>query len=242
MKASLYHSIIIILFSLISIFYTTLSYAEAPVVGLVVWVTGTMKAAAPNSAPRNLTRKSPVYESDTITTDKGGSGQIVFTDNSILSLRNDTVLEIAKYHFKNNAPAGENSEALNVIKGGFRTITGAITKENPQSYKATTPVATIGVAGTVYSVYYEEGSKDLFTKLDKGKVFVSNDAGTITLTKDNAGSNSSCPANIYSKVSSGSRPEIVCRQPDVFVIEPPLIPVNFPSKSGGGTVGSFCVS
>jgi hypothetical protein len=243
MEAAMYRIIFLILLSAASLFYTPFSYAESPVVGLVVWVTGVMKAVSPNSPTRILTRKSPVYESDTITTDKNGSGQIVFRDNSILSLRNDTALQIAKYRFNNKTPA-QNSETLNLIKGGFRTITGAMTKDNPKSYHANTPVATIGVAGTVYSVFFDSLSGDLFTKLDKGKVFVSNSAGTITLSKtDSASGGSRCALNVYSKVTAGAMPEVVCKQPDVFLSEPPIIPVAFPSSSGGGgTVGSFCIS
>jgi hypothetical protein len=240
MKASISRSIFFILFTFLSVFYVIPSFAEAPVVGLVVWVTGTMKASMPNSAARTLSRRSSVYESDTITTDKGGSGEIVFTDNSIVSVRNDTTLQIAKYRYSKGAAAGNNSEALNLIKGGFRTITGAITKENPDAYKANTPVATIGVAGTIYSAYFDRASKNLFTKLDKGKVFVSNDSGKITLAKS-AAPNSKCGVDVYSKVSSDGAPIVLCDQPEIFLSDPPLIPVNFPSKQGG-SVGSFCVS
>jgi lipoprotein-anchoring transpeptidase ErfK/SrfK len=243
MKAPALRSILLISLSALSAFHTTLSCAaDAPIIGLVVWVTGTMKAAAPNAAPRTLARRSPIYETDTITTDKGGSGEIVFKDNSIVSVRNETTLEIAKFRYAKGAPAGTNSEALNLIKGGFRTITGAITKENPQAYKANTPVATIGVAGTVYSAYFDRVANDLFTKLDRGIVYVSNSAGKITLNKSTPAQNSKCPRDVYSKVSASSSPVVVCDQPDIFLSDPPLIPVGFPSSSGGGSVGSFCVT
>lgn len=240
MKAPISRTVVFILFTLISFFYVIPSYAQGSPIGLVVWVTGTMKAVMPNAAPRTLSRRSPVYESDTITTDKGGSGEIVFVDNSIVSLRNDTTLQIAKYRY-NKSTAGGNSETLNLIKGGFRTITGAITKDHPESYKANTPVATIGVAGTVYSAYFDRASKNLFTKLDKGRVFVSNESGKITLAKT-AAPNSKCGIDLYSQVSSDSAPIILCDQPVIFSSDPPLIPVNFPNEKGGGTVGSFCVT
>jgi FecR-like protein len=240
MKGQTSRLVVFILLALISSFYTISSRAETPLVGLVVWVSGTMKASMPNAAPRTLSRRSPIYESDTITTDQSGSGQIVFTDNSILSIRSDTTIQIAKYRYAKGAPAGSNSETLNLIKGGFRTITGAITKENPESYKTNTPVATIGVAGTVYSAYFDRNANNLFAKLDQGRVFVSNAAGKITLTKSGS-SNSKCAIDVYSEVSANSAPTVLCNQPEVFLSEPPLIPVAFPSKQSG-TVGSFCVS
>ena len=231
-----------LLLSFISIFCVcplTSIAAPPPVIGLVVWVTGSIKASMPGAGERNLTRRSPVYQTDTLTTDGNSSGEIVFTDNSIVSLRNGTRLEIAKYHFNKNT-AG-NSETLNLIKGGFRTITGAITKENPQSYKVNTPVATIGVAGTVYSAYFD--SHDLFTKLDKGVVFISNSQGKITLSKKPSTSDSGCGIDSYSQVSSDKKPVVLCNPPKIFASDPPLIPVNFPSNNKTpGSVGSFCVS
>ncbi|MBV8802459.1 MAG: FecR domain-containing protein [Gammaproteobacteria bacterium] len=226
----------------ISCVYPLTCNAAPTAIGLVVWVTGAIKATMPGTSERSLTRRSAVYEADTLTTDGNSSGEIVFTDNSILSLHNNTTLEIAKYHFTKNA-VSENSETLNLIKGGFRTITGAITKENPQSYKVNTPVATIGVAGTVYSAYFDTHSQDLFAKLDKGVVFVSNSQGKITLSKQPSVSTSGCGIDSYGQVSGGSKPVVLCNPPKIFVNEPPLIPVNFPSSNKApGTVGSFCVS
>jgi hypothetical protein len=232
---------IFILFSSISCLYPSISPAASPVIGLVVWVTGSIKASMPGTGERTLARRSAVYETDILKTDSNSSGEIVFTDNSILSLRNDTTLEIAKYHFTKKADAG-NSETLNLIKGGFRTITGAITKENPQSYKVNTPVATIGVAGTVYSAYFDSHAHDLFTKLDKGMVFIVNDQGKITLSKQPSSSNSGCGIDSYSQVSGDKKPVVLCNPPKIFTSDPPLIPVNFPSNKAPGTVGSFCVS
>jgi hypothetical protein len=236
------------LFTLILIVYPLVNFAaesistQPPVAGLVVWVTGTMKAMMPGSSVRTLSRRSPIYESDTVITDSRSSGEIVFADNSILSLRNSTTMEISKYHFNKTSKTG-NSETLNLIKGGFRTITGAITKEDPQSYKVNTPVATIGVAGTVYSAYFDAHARDLFTKLDAGIVFISNDQGKITLSKQAAGSGSGCNIDTYSAVSGDNKPQVVCNQPGIFASDPPVIPVNFPSNNKApGSVGSFCVS
>lgn len=40
-----------------------------------------------------------------------------------------------------------------LLKGGFRTVSGLIGKANPQDYRVSTPVATIGIRGTDYYVY-----------------------------------------------------------------------------------------
>ncbi|MGH8446844.1 MAG: hypothetical protein ACREVL_16350, partial [Solimonas sp.] len=42
---------------------------------------------------------------------------------------------------------------LRLLKGGFRTVSGLIGKANPDEYRVTTPVATIGIRGTDYYAY-----------------------------------------------------------------------------------------
>ena len=117
----------------------------------MVWVNGTVKAAFPEQAPRVLARGSVIYEQDTVTTAPGSTGEIVFTDNSIISLRSDTTFVIEQYSFNQKSPASGGQYIMNLIKGGFRTITGFIAKSQPENYQVKTPVATIGVRGTSYT-------------------------------------------------------------------------------------------
>lgn len=56
------------------------------------------------------------------------------------------------------APAAPSSGGLQraflrLLKGGFRTVSGLIGKANPEEYRVTTPVATIGIRGTDYYAY-----------------------------------------------------------------------------------------
>lgn len=170
--------------SVILLFLANTAVFAADSIGQMVWVKGTVKAAQPNEAARTLVRKSPIYASDTITTNTNSTGQIVFSDNSLLALRTDTVLEIAKYKY-NKAPLNKNNSFVaDVAKGGFRTITGAIAKDSPSAYQANTPVATIGVSGTDFSIYYDPITKRLDSMIQKGAILVKNAQGSERLTAD----------------------------------------------------------
>ena len=87
------------------------------------------------------------------------------------------------------------------MKGGFRTITGAITAGQDKSgYKITTAVATIGIRGTDYSVLYcDDDCEPLITSNDKrienglyagvsqGAIVLLNNAGELQLNASESG-------------------------------------------------------
>lgn len=241
--------IIFTFFTLLLTASTSLSYALEPtspqIIGQVIWVKGGLKAALPNAAARVLVRRSTVYEHDKLMTDPASTGEIVFTDNSVLALREDSIVQIDHYRYGKGTTPSNDTFVVNVTKGGFRTITGAISKNNPGGYKAVTPVATIGVSGTVYSLYFNRIKGTLAAKLDKGIISISNEQGSLQLTKCGAGQvGSGCINQLYAQVNGTNiAPAAVAQQPAVFNAEPPVTPTTFPNKpSGSGTGGSFCIS
>lgn len=238
---------------LVTFFYSGYSRAAAPagvVIGQVIWVKGgTIKAVQPGTpAHRSLQRRSPIYEHDTLMTDKAATGQIALTDSSVVSLREDSQFKIDEYSYKKGG-SPKDKLVMSVIKGGLRTITGAISKENPDAYKMNTPVATIGVRGTQYSVFMSP-IKGLLVKMDKGSIEVTNGAGKMIFSKCKEPQVNKCIA--FGEVSSSSSaPEGLSSMPSEFDSEPSIspIPVGFgepgtgSDNSGGGskTVSGFCI-
>jgi len=150
------------------------------VIALAIWVKGTVTAAQPDQSPRTLGRRSAVYEHDVIATAKDSTGEIAFTDGSVVSFNPESQFKIDQYNYKKGGGEADKS-VMNLVKGGFRTITGAIPKENPQGYKINTPVATIGVRGTQYATVLSP-VKGLLLQIEKGTIKVANGAGSIDLS------------------------------------------------------------
>jgi hypothetical protein len=212
------------------------AYAD-DTVGQMIWVKGVVKAIQEGKS-RDLARRSPVFEHDTIMTDTTGSGEVTFTDSSVLTLRSDTELKIDEYAYKKGAPPSNSKSVMSLIKGGFRTITGAIPKENPDGYQVNTPVATIGVRGTDYSAYYTQ-AEGLVTKIDVGRIVIRNANGAVELGRD--------LQKVYSIVKLNEMPQVLQKPPAVFTNQPattgaPIAPIH-PGRPGGPpkTVSSFCV-
>lgn len=202
-------------------------------IGQVVWVKGEAKATKDKDPARILARRSPLFEKDTITTGANSAVEISFSDNTLLTLREDTTYRLDQYKFTPNAPK-ENKLVSTLVTGGLRTVTGAISKSDPKAYKLNTPVASIGIRGTSFSTFCGKGKGCAF-KILSGFVIVSNQGGTVVLDPT---------SNKYAVVNSNTAAPVATRtQPDVFKTEPPLVsPSDFKPGITPKSVSNFCIS
>lgn len=218
-------------------------------VGRVVWVKGVLKAIMPNQEERLLKKTSLIYEKDTLTTDAESQAQVVFSDNTLMTFREGTKFVISQYSYR--PASGKKSVGkyiMNLIEGGFRTITGIIAKTNPEDYQVNTPVATIGVRGTDYAVVVLGG--ELYVGYYSGEPCVTS-AGT-----EGEGAKTLClnPENEYGYVPRyGATPVPVSQRPEVFREKLEIVPARItpfsasePASSytprGAGPVSSFCIT
>ena len=120
------------------------------IIGQVIINVGSLSAQNRGST-RKLTRRSSIYRGDTLSTGEHSLSQIRMKDGALLSLRPHTDIKIADYRY-NGQEDGSEQSILELLKGGFRTITGIIGHKNKQNYQVRTSVATIGIRGTHYSL------------------------------------------------------------------------------------------
>lgn len=159
-----YHLLVgVILFFYFSFAFADTSSISPPIpVAKVVWVKGNFSATASNQEQRMLQKDSLIYLKDTLTTDNTSQAQIVFTDNTLMTFRAKTKFFVEEYQFHAKDQEGSIGKyVMKLMEGGFRTITGLIAKNKSSDYKVNTPVATIGVRGTDYTVYIHNGKLDL---------------------------------------------------------------------------------
>lgn len=170
------------------------AYAQAAeIAGRVLVAVGEVTAIRQAREIR-LTSGSSVESGDRIVTGAESNAQIRFTDESIVALRPKTEFSIDEYHFAGEAEAS-NKGFFGLLKGGFRTLTGAIGKVNRDAYKVNTHTATIGIRGTHYNALLcrqqscigDDGqpSRDgLYGGVFDGRIGLDNQAGTREFGKD----------------------------------------------------------
>lgn len=117
--------------------------------GRVLLASGNVSAIRGNQTI-SLTRDNIIQEKDILRTGPGSSLQIRFSDESLMSLRENSELSVDNYRFEGRQD-GKEMVVFRLVKGGLRTITGLIGKTNHQNYSLRSITSTIGIRGTDYA-------------------------------------------------------------------------------------------
>lgn len=149
----------------------------SPAAGQVIITSGTFTATDINKQSRTLVRGDNFYNGDTLITGANSKAQVRFSDGSVVSLDPDSAFKVTNYHYQEPNQKDQNFAVL--VKGGFRALTGLISKNNPSAYQVDTAVAAIAVRGTSFGASYREGK--LFIGVWKGQIVIENSAGQIIL-------------------------------------------------------------
>jgi hypothetical protein len=101
----------------------------------------------PQAPAGQLNLNDPILRNALLSTAKGGALEVTFADNSKLSMGADSQVVVDEFAYAGPGAAG--SQSLSFGKGVFRFISGAVPKPG---VKLQTPVATIGIRGTVLRI------------------------------------------------------------------------------------------
>jgi hypothetical protein len=106
---------------------------------------------------------NPIFQNDRISTGANSVAQLMFTDQTTLSVGPRSQVTLDRYVYDPNQSAGD--VAVSFTTGAMRFITGS---QQPQNYQVRTPVASIGVRGTIVDLLMLDGR--MFGILDEGRV------------------------------------------------------------------------
>ena len=97
---------------------------------------------------RGIVVGSDVFRDETVRTGKDSDAKLVLKDNTNISLGPLSNLVLDRFVYAGDGTA--KSVAVNFSKGAFRFMTGSSAKS---SYQLTTPVAALGVRGTILDIH-----------------------------------------------------------------------------------------
>jgi len=120
--------------------------------GTVQYLSGTLSVQRPDGSVKVLAERSSVAVGDVITTQRDSYAQLRFSDGGQVTLRPETQVKIESYAYDEGRPE-RDSFAMQLFKGGLRSLTGLIGKRsnNRNAYRMVTSTATIGIRGTDYT-------------------------------------------------------------------------------------------
>lgn len=120
-------------------------------VGYVVRQEGRVSVKDQDGNVLGLEVNSQIYEGDRITTGDGANLYILMDDGAEIFLKADSIIKISEYVITSGYDDGSSS-IMDLIRGGLRTITGAIGGSALSNYSVQTGLATIGIRGTEYVI------------------------------------------------------------------------------------------
>lgn len=137
--------------------------AEAKDAGKALFVAGTVTLE--RTPPVALKQGDAVQAGDTIATGEKSRAQILMNDGARVALRANSRYRVDQFSLPASVGAGTQATATNaegvsvatLLKGGFRSSTGAIGKDGAGTYEVRTPIGTLGIRGTDYTALWCQG-------------------------------------------------------------------------------------
>jgi hypothetical protein len=120
--------------------------ARAQAIGEVEFARGVGFAQSEGQGPRILGKGLALKQGDRLTTAEGGSAIVKLQDGTRMTVRPNSEMVIQQYNFRESAP--DNNMVMQLLRGGFRAITGLISKNAPNAARVVTKTATLGIRGT----------------------------------------------------------------------------------------------
>lgn len=126
----------------------------------------TVKNRVTGNIAGQLSPGAGVHRNEVITSDTGAEAQLIFVDETVFNVGSGATVTLDEFVYSPAQKAG--NIVVNVTKGAFRFISGSA---KPESYTIKTPVATIGVRGTIFT---GNVLSDLFMSLEllEGKLWI----------------------------------------------------------------------
>ena len=165
--------------------------AQGTEAGRFLSVVGDVRVGREGAPQRVAQHATEFYEGESIVTGAGALAQLRMLDGALMSVRGDTEIKLERFSY-----AGEQdrnaSFLMSVLKGGLRTITGVIGRQNRERYRITTATATIGVRGTDFEIVHvppQAASREVpagtYDRVFAGVTSMQNTAGVMLLvTRD----------------------------------------------------------
>lgn len=131
--------------------------------GKLLFVSGTVTLE--RTPPVTLKAGDTVAAGDVVVTGEKARAQLLMNDGARIALRSGSRYRIDEFALPSavgapmqaTAATSDGVAVSTLLKGGFRTATGAIGKDGAGRYEVRTPIGTLGIRGTDYTAVWCQG-------------------------------------------------------------------------------------
>lgn len=152
---------------------------QAAEIGVTAAITPNATGTPPGLQSRTLSVGVNVFSNEAVVTGPKGQAQMLFLDESALTIGPNSSVTLDEFVYDPNAKTGKI--ALTAVKGVFRLVGGKISKRTPVRLK--TPTAVIGIRGGIVLVDAAESGATRTTFLFGREATVESGGVTQTITR-----------------------------------------------------------
>tara|TARA_B100001250_G_C19795640_1_gene788587 strand:+ start:1639 stop:2217 length:579 start_codon:yes stop_codon:yes gene_type:complete len=152
-----------IIFILLLIFNFSIANAStSEFIGVIGAAIGEIK----NQKEEVLINGSKIYYGDTIIVGQQSNAQILFLDQTVITVGEKSELTIDEFIY--DPDTNDGKFVSNIKSGTVKIITGEISKKNPDNLEIKIPTGTIGARGTEFVVLAESSKESTVVLLGPG--------------------------------------------------------------------------
>jgi hypothetical protein len=122
-------------------------------IGAAAAVRNQVTGARAPGQERPLAVGNSVYQNQVISTGPNSVAQLLFTDQTTLSIGQRSQVTLDRFVYDPSGASGGGA-TVSMARGAMRFVSGS---QDPRNYEVRTPVATIGVRGTVIDLLIMDG-------------------------------------------------------------------------------------
>ena len=150
-------------------------------IGSVAAVNRDVRGARPAEQPRRLILNERLIQNERVTTSGASGAQVLFLDQTTLTLTPNSDIILDKYVFDPDADRGEL--AVTMLRGAMRMVGGRITKTSSATIK--TPSATIGIRGGIGNITVRDDGSTEYMHIAGFSATISSPTGDkVTITRE----------------------------------------------------------
>ena len=112
--------------------------------------------------------KENIYFGDVIKTGAQTNLQILFDDETVFTIGENTEIVINEFIYDPNQNNELNRISAEVMQGSLKVVTGLISKQNPENLSITLPTGVLATRGTEVQVLVKPGQNDVVVLLGPG--------------------------------------------------------------------------
>lgn len=170
--------------------------------GRVLWSLGQVERVGADGVAKPLAKGDAVFEGDVIRSAAGSHAQLVMSDEALLAVRAGSSVKLTEYRYAGREDGSERA-VIELLKGGLRSVTGAIGRSNKDSYQLKHETHVIGIRGTDHETFAtQEGT---FNRVTLGGTYLKSDGGQVELAPGETG---------FVPMRLGAAPSRLDRSPD----------------------------